>query len=259
MALAPSLTQLANEHGSDKGTVGPSPECDTHNYTDIYEAYLQAQRDSPIHLIEIGLGVLGDRWEARIVQGRNSGGASLKMWYDYFPKATIYGIDINPCPYLNNERIQTFVADQGNISELEAFVKATKKVQFDCIIDDGSHRPDHQQITLGCLFKQLKGGGLYFIEDLGRNGLGDGATGRSASDKVKNTRAVLKHFCEFGTFLEPNLLGDSAYLTDNISSIHFHAPKAVVQMRFRPSLRRPFRKILRYRRDSELLCAIRKK
>ncbi len=62
MAVA-SLTELANLYGSDKGTVGPSPGCDTHNYTDIYEAYMQSQRYSAINFIEIGLGVLGDKWD----------------------------------------------------------------------------------------------------------------------------------------------------------------------------------------------------
>jgi len=254
-----SLTELANQYGSDKGTIGPSPDCDAHNYTDIYEAYLQSQRHSPINILEIGLGVLGDRWDARIVQGRNAGGASLKMWYDYFPQAAIFGLDINSCPYLDNDRIKTFVADQSNVSDLESFVKATNGIEFDFIIDDGSHRPDHQQISLGFFFKKLRSGGVYFIEDLGRNGLGDGAKGRGASDKVRNTRAVLKNFSEQGSFLEPNALGDSEYLARNIASLSFHAPKSGFALAFCASLRRPFKKKIRYKPDSELLCAIRKR
>src|SRR5262249_19201573 len=135
----------------------------------------------------------------------------------------------------------------------------TKGIEFDLIIDDGSHRPDHQQITFGFFFKKLKTGGLYFIEDLGRNGLGDGATGRSASDKVRNTRAVLKNFCEHGKFLEPNALLNSAYLAENIASMNFHAPKLSVRLHFSASLRSPITKRFFFRPDSELLCAIRKK
>ena len=256
---AVSLTQLANRYGSDKGTIGPTPECDAHNYTDIYEAYIGRHRYAPLNILEIGLGVLGDKWDARLVQGRNTGGASLKMWYDYFPSATIFGIDINPCPYLDNERIRTFVADQGNVSDLESFVAAAKGIEFDLIIDDGSHRPDHQQIAFGFFFKKLRSGGLYFIEDLGRNGLGDGATGRSASDKVINTRRILKYFCEQGQFLEPNALLDPGYLTKNIASLNSHATKPSVRFAISASIRRPLKKTLRYKSDSELLCAIRKK
>jgi hypothetical protein len=109
-----SLTEIANHYGTDKGTIGPSPDFPGHNYTDIYEAYLGRFRQSPVTLLEIGLGVVGDRWDAKIVQGRNTGGASLKMWYDYFPNARIYGLDINDCSYLANDRVRTFVADQGS-------------------------------------------------------------------------------------------------------------------------------------------------
>src|SRR5687767_11792216 len=86
-----SLTQLANLYGSDKGTAGPSPWWPPHNYTDVYEAYLGHLRDQPLLLLEVGLGVPGDAWKAEIAQGRNTGGgASIKMWHDYFSKARIY-------------------------------------------------------------------------------------------------------------------------------------------------------------------------
>jgi len=256
---AASLTELANLYGSDKGTVGPTAECDAHNYTDVYEAYIERDRQAAVTILEIGLGVVGERWDALLVQGRNTGGASLKMWYDYFPNGRIFGIDVNPCPYLDNDRIKTFVADQGSVHELEAFVAASKGVCFDIIIDDGSHHPEHQQISLSFFFKKLKSGGLYFIEDLGRNGLGDHAKGRSASDKVKNTRSVLKHFREQGTFLQPNALLDTAYLAENIAHLNFHVPKCSARLAFKASIRRPLRTALRYKHDTELLCAIRKK
>ncbi len=35
-------------------------------------------------MLEIGIGVAGPNWDARIAQGVNdAGGASLKMWYDF--------------------------------------------------------------------------------------------------------------------------------------------------------------------------------
>ena len=105
-----SLTELANLYATDKGTQGPSSTWSVNNYTDLYEVYLDPYRNSEINFLEIGLGVTGDRWESRIVHGRNSGGASIRMWYDYFSKAKIFGIDINGCSYLDNDRIATFVA-----------------------------------------------------------------------------------------------------------------------------------------------------
>jgi hypothetical protein len=254
-----SLTELANFYGTDKGTTGPSTAWGAHNYTDIYEAYMGSNRVSPINFLEIGLGVTGDRWDARIVHGRNNGGASLKMWYDYFQHATIYGIDVNECSNLNNDRIRTFVADQGSIEDLNGFVKATGAIEFDIIVDDGSHRPDHQQISFSYFFKKLKSGGLYFIEDLLANGLGDGATGRMTCSNIRNTRSVLKHYLLNGCFLEPNALQDKHYLAENIDFIRFHVPRIHVKDVFRLNLRHPRKRVLCYEQDKESLCVIRKK
>jgi len=44
---------------------------------------------------------------------------------------------------------------------------STIKTQFDVIVEDGSHRSDHQSITFKHLFNNnLKPGGLYVLEDL---------------------------------------------------------------------------------------------
>lgn len=254
-----SLTELANFYGTDKGTIGPSTTWTAHNYTDVYEAYLERYKSRPINLLEIGLGVTGERWDARIVHGRNTGGASLRMWYDYFPNAQIYGIDVNRCTYLDNDRCKTYVVNQGSIDELETFVKALGNMEFDVIIDDGSHRPDHQQISFAYLFKTLKSGGIYFIEDLSANGMGDGASGRCSSANIMNTRSVLKNFAHDDKFLEPNALGDKTYLEQHIDYIRFHCPRVGVRFVLKRSFRHPVKKVIYYRSAEESLCMIRKK
>ena len=139
-----SLTEIANKYGSDKGTSGPSKEWGAHNYTDIYDAYLEKIRFFEISLLEIGIGVRGENFDAKIVHGSNySGGASLKMWFDYFPNANILGIDINPASHLDNDRTQTFIVNQGSVEDLQRFIDVTDGIEFDVIIDDGSHRQDH--------------------------------------------------------------------------------------------------------------------
>ena len=220
-----SLTELANIYGTDKGTVGPSPEWPAHNYTAVYESYLGVLRDKPIALLEIGLGVIGVSWDARIVHGRNAGGASMRMWRDFFPHGRIYGVDVNPAPDLDGERLRTFIADQSNLEELSAAVAATGEAAFDVIVDDGSHRPDHQQISLAFLFPYLRPGGLYFIEDLMANGQGDGRTGRMACETVLNTRRILKEFVAQGAFPQPNAFSNSALLQQEVAEIVFHCPR----------------------------------
>jgi hypothetical protein len=221
--MAMSLTEIANDEATDKGTRGPlTPR--GHNYTDIYESYLADLRYKPITLLEIGLGVQGpipnDVW----LGGRNTqGGASVRMWYRYFPKARILGIDINPAGFLDNERIRTAVIDQSDPTQLRSLLNELHIETIDVIVDDGSHRPDHQQISFAALFPHLTPRGFYFIEDLLANGLGDKKPW-SPTCKVLNTRRVLKGFVESGTFPEPNALVDGLSLAREISRISFHCP-----------------------------------
>ena len=254
-----SLTDLANHHASDKGTIGPSKRWPVHNYTDVYDAYLHPLRQKEITMLEIGLGVTGNNWHSAIVHGRNTGGASLKMWYDYFPHATIFGMDINACSYLDNERIKTFVGHQGQRSDLEAFSDAHGSPRFDLIFDDGSHRPDDQQVSLDYFFKFLKPGGIYFIEDLMANGKGDEGSGRCYSDKAINTRTVLKSFRDHDSFPQPNSFSDPDYLARAIESICFHVPKVSLSSGSEPRFWRRGGSAVTYLPESERLCMIRKR
>jgi len=83
-----------------------------------------------------------------------------------FPNALVYGVDLYDYSFLNSSRIKTIVADQGIIPGNLEHVVTTIGDGIDLIIDDGSHLMHHQQITLGYLFKYLKSGGCYIIEDL---------------------------------------------------------------------------------------------
>lgn len=259
-----SLTELANKYGTDKGTFGPSQEWEIHNYTDIYEAYLGHLRNEPVRLLEVGLGVSGDAWQAGVAHGRNSeGGASMKMWYDYFPKASIFGVDINPASFLENDRVKIFRLDQGNYTQLSEFGEQVGG-DFDAIIDDGSHRADHQQITFSALFPYLKPGGVYFIEDLMRNGVGDGDKGRfSADHDVVSTRTLFSTFAATGRFAEPNDLTNADALADQIDSAVLHVPgiqvSAEVSFVVNSARARASRLITEYLPDSQKLCAVRKK
>lgn len=222
------LDAIANEEGSDKGTVAPTG-FPPHNYTDVYAAYLAPLRKEPITLLEVGLGVDGPNWHAEIAWGRNAqGGASLRMWYRYLPHARLFGLDINPAAVLDNDRIRTGVVDQSKPDQITGFLAEAGMERLDVIIDDGSHRPDHQQITLGTLFPYLAPGGLYFIEDLMANGQGDGMRNQFSCKDVLSTRRVLQGFCSDGSFPEPNALVNSTALGEAIDSIAFHVPRATV-------------------------------
>ena len=72
-----ALAKLAIRHGSDKWGA--------HSYTKHYEAHFLPYREEVLNILEIGVGGYGDP---------TVGGASLKMWRDYFPLATVYALDI---------------------------------------------------------------------------------------------------------------------------------------------------------------------
>jgi hypothetical protein len=265
--FVPALTTIANEEGTDKGTVGPTDCWPANNYTDVYEAYLAPLRNQPITLLEIGLGVVGATWQANIAHGRNArGGASIRMWHRYFPRAEILGIDVNPASFLDNDRITTGVVDQSDSRQIRTFLAESGVRHLDIVIDDGSHRPDHQQISFATLFPYVRPGGLYFIEDLMNNGRGDGATGRHASADVVNTRRVFRAIAEGAETPRPNALWDDDALREAIASVTFHCPAVGIEgpvgVRRAIASGWPFRRAhvhTRFLAGEEKLCAVRKK
>jgi SAM-dependent methyltransferase len=259
------LADIADRHGCDKGRRGPSATWNANNYVDIYEAYFQHRRNEPINLLEIGLGVTGANWDAKIVHGRNTGGASMKMWRDYFPSAKITGVDINPASFLDDDRITTYTVDQGNQESLSDFLERHPDPHFDIIIDDGSHRADHQQISLETLFPSLNPGGLYFIEDLNDYGFGGKTGGPHATPDTISTRDFFKRYTRCGEIAEPNAFRSTDFLS-LVEDIAFHNPKPMQRPRdiaievVRTALGRAGSGIMRleWAPDSEQLVVLRK-
>jgi hypothetical protein len=93
-------------------------------------------------------------------------GQSLELWRDYFKNAIVYGLDINfsNVRLRDEERIVLQNVDQSNKEQLTKFSSEHENV--DVILDDGSHTMHDQQISLAILFKTLKSGGIFIIEDL---------------------------------------------------------------------------------------------
>ena len=125
-----------------------------HEFEKFYDQKFGPIRNKVTNILEIGI------WR----------GGSLKMWRDYFPNATIYGMDINLAGseknLLNEERIVPLLCDATNLDELTTTLKEKTPGTFDIIIDDASHRMDHQQITMMYLFSKVCSGGFYCIEDV---------------------------------------------------------------------------------------------
>jgi len=122
------------------------------NYGPIYDRHFADYRELPINILEIGV----------------LKGGSMRLWEKYFPKANIYGIDIDEeCQQYESDRTKIFIGDQGDVSFLRN-IKA-KIPRIDIIIDDGSHRAKDQKITFEEMYYHLKTPGVYLVEDIELN------------------------------------------------------------------------------------------
>lgn len=93
-------------------------------------------------------------------------GASLRVWEEFFPRATIYGVDINPkAARQASGRSRIFIGGQADVTLLAQVSAAASG--FDLIVDDGSHMADDQVASLTYLWPFLRPPyGIYAIEDL---------------------------------------------------------------------------------------------
>jgi hypothetical protein len=136
-----SLDTIALRHGTDKAS-------GKHGFAAIYEPLFAPFRSRPITLLEIGVET----------------GASLRTWEDYFPEASIIGVDVNPAAVAHeSDRISVMVGDQA---DREFLLRVSLRGPFDIAIDDGGHFPDQQLTSLLTLWPHVIPGGIYAVEDI---------------------------------------------------------------------------------------------
>lgn len=139
------LQELGLKHHTDKA----SHIYHGMSYLDIYDRHFSNIRQDVKCLIEIGV----------------LNGSSLRMWHEYFPNATIVGVDINPDAIKNrSDRIEIVIGDQND----ENFLKqlCSNYNNPDIVIDDGSHITKHQIKTFNFIHPIMSNKGFYVIEDL---------------------------------------------------------------------------------------------
>ena len=134
-----TLDEIGIQYNTDKSS-------NFHNYLSIYENYFYNIRGKRNNVLEIGI----------------LNGDSLKMFAEYFYNSKMFAVDIEDKKNFASDNIKIFTADQSDKNFLNLF----ENDYFDVIIDDGSHKMEHQQISFGILFKKLKSSGVYIIEDL---------------------------------------------------------------------------------------------
>lgn len=143
---ASNLTLLALRHGTDKWS---------HGYIPHYERHFHDRRSRRLNILEIGVG--GH-------EAPEQGGASLRMWQEYFPNSAIYGLDVVDKTMHADQRIRIFTGSQNDDRFLRQI--ADQVGRFDVVIDDGSHISEHVITAFSALFPHLADGGIYVIEDI---------------------------------------------------------------------------------------------
>ena len=143
-----TLRKILNDNGSDKSK--------KHLYDFIYESYLAPLREEPITFLEVGI----------------FRGESIKAWLEYFPKASVHGIDLfdrikpEDVEILKDKRVHWIESDSTDKNLPNLIKEQWGDIKFDVIIDDGLHTPEANEKTFLNLIGFLKADGIYFIEDV---------------------------------------------------------------------------------------------
>lgn len=140
------LSALADNSRTDKNT--------THSYLDLYQSLLSSKKFSAKTVLEIGI----------------HRGGSTKLWYDFFPNATIHALDIldkNDLPAdLEKDRIILYPSTDAYD---ETFFKKTfldKNVKCDFMLDDGPHTLETMKEFIRLYSQLMTEDGILIIEDV---------------------------------------------------------------------------------------------
>jgi len=175
-----SIDELFTRYGTDKGSLGGAGW----GYHTYYEKLMGPRRFDVKRVLEIG--ICGHRDIPNNVVG-----ASLFCWRDYFPNATIYGIDNDSRFVFNDQhRITTCLANAYSMAQMVEVMEQLGG-DFDMIVDDAVHDPVPQIWLMNFLSSYLRKGGYYFMEDVCPVKMVDGDVDRGLFDHIRGYEAIL--------------------------------------------------------------------
>lgn len=117
-----------------------------------------------------------------------------------------------------------YVGDQANQTLLRQIVLQEQVKGLDIIIDDGGHTMDQQLTSLQLLWKLIRPGGVYVIEDLGTSYL-EGFGGNPSPKAPSTTMAYVKSLldsvnCKDSDVQHHSFCQHTAHSLHNILSVH---------------------------------------
>jgi predicted methyltransferase len=94
-------------------------------------------------------------------------GASLRGWRELFPRAQVYGADIDRGILFEENRIKTFYCDQLDRAAIrDLWSQDVLQGGIDIIIDDGLHTFEGNTSFLDGSLEHLRPDGVYVVEDI---------------------------------------------------------------------------------------------
>lgn len=174
------LCEIGKKYDTDKSSqrtnVSDIRHC--HPYTIFYDAIFNERRNDNLNIGEFGI----------------LDGASLLMWQEYFPNASIYGFEynnqliINFKEKYNNDRIYLSYLDVKNEESINLALDSFN-VQYDIIIEDTTHQFEDQIRAIENSYKYLKPGGMLIIEDIFKS--------YNENDYIKRLTPILHNFQDY--------------------------------------------------------------
>jgi cephalosporin hydroxylase len=147
-----SLETIVDNSRTDKNT--------THSYLPLYNSLLYPLKEKAQNVLEIGIGDFGP----------NNGG-SIIMWNNFFPNATVYGIDtLSEDRVLdelkNNNKVVLYTSTDGYNYNFIKREFIDKNIKFDFIIDDGAHTLESMILFINFYSELMSDDSILIIEDV---------------------------------------------------------------------------------------------
>jgi hypothetical protein len=192
------ISRLCDIYGSDKGELakGLHPySWPSHTYADFYANLFSHCRNGVTKVFECGIGTNNPNLPSSMgISGKP--GASLRVWRDYFPNATIYGADIDKDVLFEENRIKTYFINQLDPLTIKSFWEAVGKAEFDFMIDDGLHTFEAGSTLFLHSIDRLSRNGIYIIEDVTSYDLA------RYKEFFKNKKYLIEYVCLFRPSLD---------------------------------------------------------
>ena len=176
------------------------------HYFDIYERHFQRFTNLDRQVVVVEIGVLN--------------GGSLQLWKKYFgTKVLIYGIDIHSdCLKYQEDQINIKIGSSADPVFLKKLKDEIPKI--DILIDDGSHRMNHQISAFINLWDHINNDGCYLVEDTHTSywneyGGGKGRSGTFINFTKKLVDSIHAWYTEQAYFKIDRY-------TETLSSIHYY-------------------------------------